>query len=69
MEYVEYLSDNHYIPPDGKEWVDQIRKKGNQANHEITLMTKEDAEDIIGFSEMLLRFIYEFPKKVTKKKE
>lgn len=61
MEYVEYLSDAGYIPPNGKHWVDHIRKKGNEATHEINVMGFKDAEDLLVFSEMLLRFIYEFP--------
>ena len=61
LEYVEHLSSQGYIPPDGKSWVDHIRKKGNEATHEIKLMDKDDAEDLIKFSEMLLKFIYEFP--------
>ncbi len=64
IEYVEYLSDKNYVPPDGKGWVDYIRQKGNEANHEIVLMTQEDAKDLINFSEMLLRLVYEFPSKV-----
>jgi hypothetical protein len=67
--YVEYLSEKNYIPPDGKEWVDHIRDKGNEANHEIKIMKKEDAEDLLIFMEMLLKFIYEFPSKVKKRKE
>ena len=65
--YVEFLSNKGYIPPNGKNWVDHIRKKGNEANHEIKIMNKEDAEDLIIFIEMLLKFIYEFPEKVKKK--
>ncbi len=64
MEYVEYLSQKGYIPPHGKGWVDYIRTKGNEANHEINIMTSIDAADLITFSEMLLKFIYEFPAKV-----
>jgi hypothetical protein len=64
LEYVEYLSQKGYVPPDGKGWVDYIRKKGNEANHEIKIMSPTDAEDLITFSEMLLKFIYEFPAKV-----
>jgi len=64
LEYVEYLSGKGYVPPDGKEWVDHIRKKGNEANHEIVLMDQDDALDLINFSEMLLKFIYEFPKRL-----
>lgn len=68
IEYVEYLSAQNYIPPDAKDWVDHIREKGNEANHEITIMTKQDAEDLIAFSEMLLKLIYEFPANVKKKR-
>jgi len=65
IEYVQYLSDHNYVPPDAKNWVDHIRTKGNEANHEIALMTKEDAENLISFIEMLLKIIYEFPSRIT----
>jgi hypothetical protein len=68
IQYVEFLSDNNYVPPDGKEWVDHIRTKGNEATHEIAIMKGEDAEELITFIEMLLRFIYEFPATIKKKK-
>lgn len=64
IEYVSYLSDKGFIPPNGKHWVDHIRKKGNEATHEIAIMTEQDAKDLISFIEMLLRFIYEFPSMV-----
>jgi hypothetical protein len=68
MEYVDYLATNNYIPPDGKEWVDHIREKGNEATHEILLMSREDAEALIEFTEMLLKFVYEFPAKVKSRR-
>jgi Domain of unknown function (DUF4145) len=61
IQYVEYLDGKGFVPPKGKGWVDHIRTKGNEANHEIVLMTKEDAERLCTFTEMLLRFMYEFP--------
>src|SRR5437867_12994642 len=61
IEYVDYLSEKGFVPPNGKRWVDHIRKKGNEANHEIDLMTEKDAKELIVFIEMLLKFIYEFP--------
>ena len=64
LEYVEYLAQKNYVPPDGHGWVDHIRTKGNEANHEIKIMAVEDASDLIAFLEMLLKFIYEFPAKV-----
>ena len=65
--YVNYLADKHYVPPNGKDWVQHIVDKGNEANHEIVLMQKEDAETLITFLEMLLRLVYEFPEKAPKK--
>lgn len=64
IHYVNFLADQGYIPPNGRGWVDHIRKKGNEATHEIALMSKADCEDLIAFSEMLMKFIYEFPNKV-----
>jgi hypothetical protein len=67
FKYVEFLADNNYIPPDAKDWVDHIRIKGNEATHEIHIMQKEDAEELLNFIEMLLRIIYEFPAKIKSK--
>ncbi len=64
IEYVNYLAEKGYVPPNGKHWVDHIRKKGNEATHEITLMTEADAKELLLFMEMLLRFVYEFPSMV-----
>ena len=63
--YVEFLANNGYVPPDGKGWVDHIRKKGNEATHEIILMKPEDATELIVFSEMLLKLMFEFPVRVS----
>ena len=66
IEYVAFLADNGFIPPNGKGWVDHVRKKGNEATHEIALMGQADAEELIAFIEMLLKFVYEFPSRVPK---
>lgn len=67
LTYVEYLSNNHFVPPDAKDWLDHIRKKGNEANHEISIMGREDAEELLTFVGMLLKVIFEFPSTVKKK--
>lgn len=59
--YVQYLSDNNYISVRSNGWIDEIRKMGNQSNHEIEINTKDDAEKIIKFCEMLLKTNYEYP--------
>lgn len=62
--YVQFLADKGYVPPNGKHWVDHIRTKSNEANHEIVLMTKDEAERLITFTEMMLKFIYELPNSI-----
>lgn len=64
LEYVTYLISKGYAPPNSQDWVDYIRTRSNEANHEITLMTTEDATALVTFIEMLLRFIFELPKSV-----
>ncbi len=66
QQYVDFLARKGYVPPDGKGWVDHIRNKGNDANHEIALMDSSDAKELIDFAGMLLTFIYEFPGRVPK---
>lgn len=65
IEYVEFLSDGGYVPPGGKEWIDYIRVRGNDANHEIKIVDATEAKRLIMFIEMLLRCIYEFPASIN----
>lgn len=64
IKYIDYPSELGFIPPNGRHWVDHIRKKGNEATHEIIAMSADDAKDLLMFIEMLLRFIYEFPSSI-----
>lgn len=68
IEYVQYLSDNGFVPPDGKEWVAHIKNKGNNANHKIEIVQKGDGEELLYFTEMLLTFIYAVPARFKKAK-
>lgn len=61
QHYVNYLDANHYTPPNSVSWVDSIRQLGNEANHEIIIMSPDQSRLILTFLEMLLKFIYEFP--------
>ena len=67
VAYVNYLEGNHYSPPNSKSWIDKIRSHGNEAAHEIVVKSRADAEEIVIFLEMLLKFIYEFPLRGAKK--
>lgn len=64
--YVQFLDDKRYIPPNARGWVDQIRQRSNEANHEIVVMNEEDATLILNLAEMLLKLVYEYPAKPSK---
>jgi hypothetical protein len=65
IEYVDFLATNSYIPPDARGWVDHIRSKSNEANHEIAVMGQDEASDLVSFTEMLLRLVYEFKHRLS----
>lgn len=58
--YVNYLNDNGYVPKKSKHLLEFLRSQGNDANHEVIVLPKEDAEKIISFIELILTFIYEY---------
>lgn len=60
IKYVDYLLDEGYVPPKSEEWVDCIRKDGNDATHDETSKNQTDAKKILDFVQMLLSIIYEF---------
>jgi hypothetical protein len=64
VAYVDHLVSKGYVPPNATIWVDHIRKKGNEANHEIRLMERPDAEDLLTFIEMILKLVFEYPGRV-----
>ena len=68
LYYLKYLADNHYFPPDAKEWVDHIRGKSNEADYEIVIAPPEEAEELLSFIEMLLKMVYESPATIKMKR-
>jgi len=65
IQYVDYLEAQHHFPARAKPWVDHIRAVGNTATHEIPAMGETDAQNLIRFSALLLKTIYEFPAAVA----
>ena len=65
VSYVGFLEDAGWIPPSGRLWVDALRKSGNEAAHEIVIVSEADAKRLLDFAEMLLRLVYEFPLMLT----
>lgn len=66
IQYVDYLQENNYIPPNSTVWVDKIRKLGNDATHKIENRTEDEAKTALDFVSIMLKIIYEFPNRVRK---
>ena len=65
QKYIDWLEESGYIPPHGKDLLNYIRGKGNDANHKIQLMKRDDAENLIAFIGLFMKFVYELPSIVS----
>lgn len=64
--YVDFLNNEGYVPKTGEDWVDTIRNIGNDANHEISEVSKEGTKQLLTFVYFLLKNIYDLPSKAEK---
>jgi hypothetical protein len=69
VEYINWLDANGHITKESRSWVEHIRDRGNEATHKIIPANEEDATDLIEFSGMLLKTMFEYPEKMKKKKQ
>lgn len=66
FDCVIYLDENGYLPPDGTQWVNHIGQQNRDTGRQIRVRGAEDAEDLLRFTEMMLRFNYEFPSLIAR---
>ena len=60
-EYIDALDSAGYIPTGLKPKIDEIRTRGNVANHELSASDKEVADRTLSVTRFLLVSIYELP--------
>lgn len=63
--YVEWLNTNGFVPPGGEVWVGRIKDTGNDAAHDLELLSREAVTMVLDFTELLLRFVYEAPARMA----
>jgi len=56
---IEHLQQQEIITRKMRPWVDRIKDVGNDANHEVTPISPEQAADVAGFTLQLLILAYE----------
>jgi len=71
---IDELFDRQIITKEIKEWAHTIRHLGNEGAHPydrglLTKVTREDADDMLKFLESYLRYVYEMPFEVARKRK
>lgn len=64
-EHVDYLRGNGYVPPDAQDWIEQVLRVGGTGEHALDLVTRQEAEVWLTLVEQLLRFVYEYPMRLS----
>jgi hypothetical protein len=64
--YINYLVTEQYITPHMRDWVDQIRKSGNEATHQLHKPDQARAESTLDFTSALLLSVYTMAAKQAK---
>ena len=64
VAYVDYLLDNFLPREKSKEWVDKIRKLGNDSVHKLVIASKENAHQSLTFLVQILKIVYELPNSI-----
>jgi uncharacterized protein DUF4145 len=65
---IDALSDRGLITPDLKEWAHQIRLGGNDAAHDQDPFSEGEAQELLGFTELYLTYVYTLPGSLKERK-
>jgi Domain of unknown function (DUF4145) len=65
---IDVLADKGHITRDLQQWAHEIRLGGNEAVHDKEPYSKDDAEDLLNFSELYLTYVYSLPGRLADRK-
>ena len=65
---IDALATKGVITQDLREWAHQIRLDGNDAVHDEDPFKKEEAEELLDFTELFLTYVYTLPGRLAAKK-
>lgn len=66
VKYVRYIEETCLPPCMKKEWLDDIRKSGNECIHELKIADEKLSSDMIKLISIVLRSIYDIPESNSK---
>lgn len=66
---IDQLAAKHVLTPAMKEWAEDSRVLGNEANHDPPEPTPENVQQLFLFTESLLEYLFTLPEKVRQRRE
>jgi hypothetical protein len=66
---IDALAASGALTPQLKEWAHQVRLDGNDAVHDEDPFTKDEAEELLDFTELFLTYVYALPGRLAAKKK
>jgi hypothetical protein len=66
---INSMSSNNFITKNLAEWAHEIRAFGNEAAHEIVTPSKDDALEIVGFTELFLIYVFTLPGELSLRRQ
>jgi Domain of unknown function (DUF4145) len=66
---IDALATAGKLTEDLRAWAHQIRLDGNNAVHDEKPFTKEEAEELLDFTELFLTYVYTLPGRLAAKKK
>ena len=66
---IEALASGGRLTPDLRDWAHQLRLGGADAAHDLDPFTQEEADELLGFAELYLTYVYTLPERLKERRE
>jgi hypothetical protein len=66
---IDVLAEKNALTPDLKDWAHEVRLGGNDAAHDKDPYSKEEAEELLDFTELYLTYVYTLPGRLNERRE
>jgi hypothetical protein len=66
---IDALANKGALTNDLKDWAHEVRLGGNEAAHDETPYSKEEAEELLDFAELYLTYVYTLPGRLKERRD
>jgi hypothetical protein len=66
---IDALAGAGRLTSDLRDWAHEVRIAGNDAAHDIAPFTPEEADELLGFTDLYLTYVYSLPGRLKERRE